>query len=915
VYNHLSAQNFGGFGTKNTWQFIESKHTRVIYNPGMENQARRILHLSTLLAEKKSRSVYVHDKKIDILLHNKTTTANGYVGLAPWRSAFFATPPENFSNLGSVNWLDALTIHEYRHHQQFMNSLEGITKIAKLIFGDIGHAAFSNLALPNWYFEGDAVIMETALTKGGRGRNPYFFQLLKANYLDHKTFEYHELRNSSFVEKRMNHYTLGYLMQSYIRKTYGNDIMKKVVAQANSFDTPFHTFKNSLQDYTGKTTKEIYKLALNDFNTKYQNHLNRGEFKNYSSISPKQTANESYYYPQFSIDGEKVFAIKTSYNDLETLVSIKNGIEQKICSVGRNSSKNFHENNGAFVWTAFSNNTFEYNHDYKNIYLFKDNKKQKITHKGKFHSPQITKDHLWIYALSFDEQNNSSIHKISVKNGEKNTVKVFPKEEYIAQMTLREHHNEIFYIKRKNQKLAVFRYDLSKGIELQLCPWTHHIIDNLRVFQDKILLSSSLGGDQNIFFIPTDRFSENSYKLTQAKIGAYQPDVYHNQLIFTQTNSNGFEIQSTNLKSQYLKPISVKENSTLKNFPEANFQLEGGDILDHFEEPKNSPIAKKYRSGISKIKLHSRYFDLRNNKIELVFDGRDILNENKVQLRAGWNREFNLPYFGFDYHFKRNFLKSVHLSFNARWLRSSNNIVFNETDLALKYPLVLLGTEKNAHYFVKIEPRVRVFSRFRRFFEKIPMGTQNKYDAGLKLDSYWIRRPTIQQIIPKFGVRQFSDFYSSDQALYSKTTLYFPGITKNHGIQMEYQFQKMFDFTGVFANFYFSNPKGYILKSDLEEGHAFKFAYRFPLSYPDFGYGDIGYFKRISASVFYDFSNEKRKDKFYTFNSIGAGIFFDKQMLNLIPLKLGLEFAYLLNTDPLDKNRKFAIIPTINLNF
>jgi hypothetical protein len=57
-----------------------------------------------------------------------------------------------------------------------MNKLkDGAGKGAwRVLFGDYGTLAFEFIYVPFWFMEGDAVTMETALTKGGRGRLPYF---------------------------------------------------------------------------------------------------------------------------------------------------------------------------------------------------------------------------------------------------------------------------------------------------------------------------------------------------------------------------------------------------------------------------------------------------------------------------------------------------------------------------------------------------------------------------------------------------------------------------------------------------------------------------------------------------------------------------------------------------------------------
>ncbi len=107
-------------------------------------------------------------RKINIVLQNQTTISNGYVGLGPFRSEFYMTPDQNSFDLGSLPWPDQLTIHEYRHVEQYNNFNVGLSKAMRTLFGEEGQALANNAAIPNWFYEGDAVFNETNLSRQGR---------------------------------------------------------------------------------------------------------------------------------------------------------------------------------------------------------------------------------------------------------------------------------------------------------------------------------------------------------------------------------------------------------------------------------------------------------------------------------------------------------------------------------------------------------------------------------------------------------------------------------------------------------------------------------------------------------------------------------------------------------------------------
>ncbi|MGL6269501.1 MAG: TolB family protein, partial [Chitinophagaceae bacterium] len=169
-----SAQRFGGNPPSTKWMQINTDTVRVIYQEGLESQAKRVVNLTHHLNRNTAASIGSQSRKIDVVLQNQTTISNAYVGLAPWRSEFYMTPLQNSLQLGSISWVDNLSMHEYRHVQQYMNFRKGLSKWAFYILGEQGQGVANAMAVPDWFFEGDAVFQETGVSPQGRGRLPDF---------------------------------------------------------------------------------------------------------------------------------------------------------------------------------------------------------------------------------------------------------------------------------------------------------------------------------------------------------------------------------------------------------------------------------------------------------------------------------------------------------------------------------------------------------------------------------------------------------------------------------------------------------------------------------------------------------------------------------------------------------------------
>ncbi|RYD92517.1 MAG: hypothetical protein EOP50_12600, partial [Sphingobacteriales bacterium] len=91
------------------------------------------------------------------MLHPNTTLANGYVGLAPFRSELYLVPGSNIFEFGNLPWSDQLAIHEYRHVQQYNQFNRGLSHLAGVVLGQEARALANAAAVPDWFFEGDAV--------------------------------------------------------------------------------------------------------------------------------------------------------------------------------------------------------------------------------------------------------------------------------------------------------------------------------------------------------------------------------------------------------------------------------------------------------------------------------------------------------------------------------------------------------------------------------------------------------------------------------------------------------------------------------------------------------------------------------------------------------------------------------------
>src|SRR5215216_3861470 len=312
-----SAQTFGGFPPSTRWKQINTDTARIIYTKGAEEQAKRVATLVHQQAADTSFSIGTKLRKVNIVLHSRTTQANGYVALGPFRSEYYLIPTSNVFDFGNLAWHENLAIHEYRHVQQYNNFKRGLTKGLFFLFGESGQALGNALTVPDWFFEGDAVHTETALTQQGRGRLPFFLSAYNSLWLENKNYSWQKLRNRSLKDYVPNHYYTGYLLVNYGYLKYGDEFWKKVTQDASAFKGLLYPFQNAIKKYSGVDFKTFRKEAFDFYKQKSAN------VKEEATAVNKTVTN--YYFPQY-ISNDSLLYLKTAYNKIAAFYSKdKNG--------------------------------------------------------------------------------------------------------------------------------------------------------------------------------------------------------------------------------------------------------------------------------------------------------------------------------------------------------------------------------------------------------------------------------------------------------------------------------------------------------------------------------------------------------------------------------------------------------------
>ncbi len=337
------------------WQEVRTPHFRVLFAGGADSAAQRTAARLEQLHGPGVATLGVRPRPLAVVLQNQTTVSNGFVTFLPRHAEFFTTPQQGFG-LGTVDWLDGLAVHEYRHVGQFEKARQGVGRVLGPLLGD-GALGVAAVGVPQWFFEGDAVGTETALTRSGRGRIPSFDVGLRANLLAGRRYSYQKAVNGSLRDHVPDWYVLGYFMTSYLKTHHGPAVWATVLD--NYYRFPFYpfSFSHSLRRATGLTVEQLYGRTMTEIDSAWRvQQAARPAPTPVREMASQPPANifTQYQYPQYVTDST-VLALKTGLDNVPELVLLsRRGAERRVFVPGLlNIPEMLSVNGGKAVWPEF----------------------------------------------------------------------------------------------------------------------------------------------------------------------------------------------------------------------------------------------------------------------------------------------------------------------------------------------------------------------------------------------------------------------------------------------------------------------------------------------------------------------------------------------------------------------------------
>jgi len=907
----LSAQVFGGNPPSLKWRQLNTDTARIIFPIGLDSQAQNVAAIVHRLAQTTRPTIGPRQRKIDIVLQNQTTIANGYVGLAPFRSEFQLTPEQNSFDLGSLPWSAMLAIHEYRHVQQYNNFRVGLSGAFYYLFGEGGQAFANSLAVPNWFWEGDAVYQETLVSEQGRGRLPWFFDSYRSLWAGKRTYSWMKLRNGSFRDYVPDHYPLGYMLIAYGRERYGDDFWRKVGHDAAAFHGLFYPLQGAIKRYAATTFPQFREAALDYFRAPLRPAAETPAADSFARAHKHFVAHEEY--PQFLGPNRLVYA-RNSYKRIPAFYirDLNTGKETRLTNRAVSLDGYFSLRNGLIVYSAYETDPRWGWRDYGVLRLLNTTTgaDRRLTSRTRLFAPDLSADGSTIVAVEEAADGSCRLHLLDSNGTELRRLPnpdglfyTYPKFDPAT-------GGIVTAVRNRKGEMSLALVDTgAAGTTRYLLPFSYQVIAFPAVSGDTIWFSAARDGQDRIYGLVHDQLFRVRLPHGDPRTGQYEfqsgPD---NRSAWNTFTAAGYWLDTAGAGSLRFEPIPAADWA--RSLPVQRIDsLEKGPsrLLDRIG-PAHYP-ATKYPLASHLINFHSwrPYINDPDYQLSLVSD--NILNTFETQIYGLYNRNEQFKQVGVEATYG-GFYPFIDAGWNYTFDRNAlyrgQKVYWNESETRAGFSIPLSWTRG-------------------RTFTSLQFGSDVIYNqrtfTGLYKDSFNSRgfayidpfisfvhqsQQAQMQVAPRFA-QVLNLSYSSAVTPFTAHQflasgfLYFPGLAYTHSLVVAAAFQQR----DTLGNARFSNSfpfsRGYSAENFYRLWRV-SGNYQLPLFYPDWGFGDIVYFLRVRTNLYYDYTHAM---DFYTngrvynanFRSFGSEVYFDTKWWNQLAISFGIRYSRLVDPD------------------
>jgi hypothetical protein len=888
------------------WKKIESEHFEIIFTEEIAHKAQRVTHLLETAYLLVSKTLEVAPKKISLILQNQSTESNGFVTLAPRRSEWYVTPAFD-PELTNTEWLKTLAIHEFRHVVQFQKTRQGFNQVFEILLGEIGQALGVGLSAPPWFLEGDAVGIETALSRGGRGRLPLFERDLRTLLLSGRDYDYDKAHLGSYGHYIPNHYVYGYFYTSFLRNKHGDLFLSKLLDSSTSRTYNPLTFYNSYKSLTGINFEDFYRRTLDELIKNWREKEAELKLTPYDVKNIPQSQDwTNYLYPQITTQ-KKYFALKKGLSDISQFIITDGKSEETIHYPGPLINEYpYKVRNGLVAFIEAELDSRWGYRDFSRIRVLNLNSKKIVADFRKTKARLAVLNHsatMVLYVSWNTEQDQQMI--ITDLSGHEIRRVPFDPSRVITSLDWINDQEIVLVTKDLEDQKEILKYSFSENKEMILYPKSILNVGFVTSVNERILAESPKTGIDNVFEVK----GGDLLPLTTSRFGAYAPTVFEDKLIYNDYSARGMNIVSKNLPWQELQHSERSFVPYFEKFAQSESQ---GEMDKDFFKMENYPVTS-YSQTKKAFNLHSWVIlaPPLSSTLTLMGISRDVLN--KFSLSFGGNYNFNekvtdgfvsaaWSHFYPVFDLRSGYGGRVQKISTPSGTKQEDHWEEGTFEVGLQIPWKRISGRFTHSFTLRaFEKLIKVTNKMGNDLTEISNGAL--LSPGSNFQYSFLSRLASRDINPEWGIT-FVTHFEEGQDISGKTQrgallsqdlkIYLPGFLRHHSFFHQLAFEKQRDHFYQYKSFVLS-PRG---TQNVFLGELSKFSgnYLFPLFYPDKHFSRYAYFKRVAMNVFYDdLHGYDRSYKYYA-SSTGWELFFETHFLRIfIPLTFGIRGNYILH--------------------
>nr|WP_121273489.1 hypothetical protein [Pedobacter schmidteae] len=837
------------------WRQINSSGFKVIYPAELEKEAQRMANTLPHIYPHVGGSLGMKKTSIPLLLQNQGVIANGFVQLGPKKSEFYTTPPQQFD---SQDWLNNLAVHELRHVAQF----DKLTGGKAHPFPELVYFAWFGASLPIWFFEGDAVTTETALTNAGRGRQPSWIMPFRASLLEGKKISYSKASFGSNKDITPGYYQLGYLMSSNIRTQHGKNIFDDVLTDIRKRPLRLYPFSNSLKKLTGKGSHEWFRQTTALLEKKWSEQAQADPAENYISLTRPAKYATNYFLP-VRLNSNSILTLKQSKAEISHLILLDSNKQEKhLLNIGYQEQPWFSYANGKIVWDEVRYDPRYRQRSYNVIcsYQLETKKVKKLSSKSRLFAPSLSADGKKIIAVKIELNNQCNLVELDAQTGAILYTYPNPKNQILQTPAFSESGNQVVYIGVTEKGKAMYITNRAGQTEELIAPGQQQLTRPTFINQ-QIAFNAHYSGVDNIYNI--DIKTKKISALSHAKYGGFNASFSKaaNSLIFNNYRETGYDIAEIPIN-----PEQPAKNNFVYFGAAAEQQEHTGNVFRKI--PDSVYTSKPYHASGNLIDVHSITPVIEDEyRFGLQLNSDNLLNTFSTFAGAEYYRDLNR------FEYNAGFvLKSFYPVISATYRNRPRRTFYNtnkgiaqgdwrENNFQLQALLPINLNSLGDTYSFSLKAATSYTHRY--MGENMPANyiTSLKFPMEYGFGFAHGMRQADRDIAPKWAqtlrftyLHQPFDNRLDGELFAAEAFFYFPGLLRNHSFTANFNYQhasgvRRFD-NEVNAVYGYNNIRARnFLKNTL------LFNYRFPFAFPDAELGPLAYIRNLRGGLFCHYEN------------------------------------------------------------